>query len=136
MFRGREVGRHWHQLRDDRGSAVVEFTLVMPLLLLVMLGVLQLTLAQHVRSTLISAAAEGARVAAMMNSDLDAGIERTQTLLRANMAGAAVQSVTAQRHIREGLPVVTVDVVADLPLIGFFGPTQMSFTGTALDEQW
>jgi Flp pilus assembly protein TadG len=136
VFRVRDLRWLRHRLRDERGSAVVEFTLVMPLLMIVMLGVLQLTLAQHVRSTLISAAAEGARVAAMMNSDLDAGVQRTEDLLRANMAGAAVQSVTAERQIREGLPVVTVDVVADLPLIGFFGPTQLYFTGTALDEQW
>ena len=49
------------RLREDRGSAVVEFALVTPLLLLVALAVLQVTLALHVRSTLTAAAAEGAR---------------------------------------------------------------------------
>lgn len=124
------------RLRSDRGSAVVEFTLVVPLALIVMLGVLQLALAMHVRSTIISAAAEGARIAAMMGADLPAGEERTWEILMSNMAGAAVTDVRAQRVNHEGLNIITVDVTADLPLIGFFGPTQMEFTGSALDERW
>lgn len=122
--------------QEERGSAVVEFTLVMPLVLIVMLGVLQLALAMHIRSTLISAAAEGARIAAMMGTDLAAGVERTEEILMNNMAGAAVTDVTAQRATRDGFHIITVDVTADLPLIGFFGPTRMQFTGTAMDEQW
>jgi Flp pilus assembly protein TadG len=124
------------RLRSDRGSAVVEFTLVAPLALIVMLAVLQLALAMHVRSTIITAAAEGARIAAMMDADLAAGEERTREILANNMAGAAVTDVRAQRSNHQGLSIITVDVTADLPLIGFFGPTKMEFTGSALDERW
>lgn len=123
-------------LREDRGSAVVEFALVMPLALIIMLAVLQLALAMHIRSTAISAAAEGARIAAMLGSDLQAGTERTSAILASTMAGAAVRDVTAQRTTKDGLPLITVDVTTDLPLIGFFGPTTVAFTGTALDERW
>ena len=122
--------------RAERGSAVVEFTLVMPLALIIMLAVLQLALAMHVRSTVIAAAAEGARVAAMLGSDLTAGTERTRSILATTMAGTAVRDVTANRTVRDGLPAITVDVTTELPLIGFFGPTTIAFTGTALDEQW
>jgi hypothetical protein len=45
--------------RGDGGSAVVEFVVVVPLLLLLVLGVLQVGLALHVRATVTAAAAEG-----------------------------------------------------------------------------
>ena len=60
--------RRW--IKGDRGSAVVEFALVTPLLLLVALAVLQITLALHVRSTLTAAAAEGARAGALAYAGL------------------------------------------------------------------
>ena len=50
--------------RADDGSAVVEFVLVSVLVLVLLLGVVQVALALHVRSLAIDAAAEGARVAA------------------------------------------------------------------------
>ncbi|MDQ2661335.1 MAG: pilus assembly protein, partial [Actinomycetota bacterium] len=50
--------------RDERGSAVAEFTLVGILLTVLALAVVQLALALHVRNTMLDAAAEGARYAA------------------------------------------------------------------------
>src|SRR5699024_8700584 len=49
------------RLNDERGSAVVEFVLVSVLVVTLLLGVLQLTLALHVRNTVVDAAGEGAR---------------------------------------------------------------------------
>ena len=48
----------------------MEFALVAPLLMLVALAVLQLMLAVHVRTVITSAAIEGARVGALVGSDL------------------------------------------------------------------
>jgi Flp pilus assembly protein TadG len=121
---------------NARGSATVEFALVTPLLLVVMLGVLQVALALHVRSTAIAAAAEGARMAAMLGSDPDLGVERTEQVLRENIAGTGVRTVTARRAVHEGLQVLSVEVVMDLPLIGFLGPTEMRVRAHALDETW
>lgn len=121
--------------RGERGSAAVDFVLVGPLLLLVALGVLQLTLALYVRTTITSAAAEGARAAALSGANLDAGSRRTRTLLGQTMAGDAVRKVSAQREVRDGLLVVTVDVEADLPLVGLLGPTVMRIDGHALAER-
>ena len=121
--------------RGERGSAAVDFVLVGPLLLLVALGVLQLTLALYVRTTVTAAAAEGARAAALSGADLDAGSRRTRMLLGQTMAGAAVRSVTAQRDVRDGLLVVTVDVEANLPLVGLLGPTVLRIDGHALAER-
>ena len=69
------------RLRGDRGSAVVEFALVTPLLLLVALAVLQVTLALHVRSTLTAAAAEGARAGALAGAGLGVAESRTRDVL-------------------------------------------------------
>ena len=121
--------------RGERGSAAVDFVLVGPLLLLVALGVLQLTLALYVRTTITSAAAEGARAAALSGANLDAGSRRTRTLLGQTMAGDAVRKVSAQREVRDGLLVVTVDVEANLPLVGLLGPRVMRIDGHALAER-
>jgi Flp pilus assembly protein TadG len=120
--------------RDERGNATAEFALVAPLMLLVAIGVLQLTMALHVRATMTAAAAEGARIAALTDSDLAAGERRTRSILQGNVAGTAVRQIEATREVIEGMPVVTMQVSADLPLIGFFGPTQMRITASALDE--
>ena len=47
----------------ERGAAVVDFVLVLLVLLPLVIGILQLALVLHVRNTLASAAAEGARLA-------------------------------------------------------------------------
>ena len=52
-------------LRDEEGSAVAEFSLVGVLLTALLLAVVQLALALHVRNTVLDAAAEGARYAAL-----------------------------------------------------------------------
>ena len=49
---------------SERGAAVVDVVLVLLVLLPLVIGILQLALVLHVRNTLASAAAEGARHAA------------------------------------------------------------------------
>ena len=50
--------------RDERGAAVVDVVLVLVVLVPLVLGVVQVALVMHVRNTLASAAAEGARYGA------------------------------------------------------------------------
>lgn len=125
---------HPRAVRDDRGSAVVEFALVAPLILLLALGVLQIALALHVRATLVAAAAEGARAAALAGSDPAAGVRRTRALLEQNIAGGVVRRVTASRTVVDGLPVVAVRVEGVLPLVGLLGPVVLTVDGHALRE--
>ena len=128
--------RRWRQalLREDRGSAVVEFVLVTPLVLLVALGVLQVVLFLHVRTTLVAAAAEGARIAALHGGTLQAGERRTRTVLADALAGEVVETVRAQRRTEDGLPVVAVTVTARIPLLGLLGPSGLSVRGHAVVE--
>lgn len=108
-------------LRADRGSAPVEFVLVGTLLTLVALSVLQLALALHVRSTLIDAAAEGARHAALADSSLPAGVERTRELITTAVGERYAANVDAGLSRVGEHPVVVVTVRAPLPLIGLIG---------------
>ncbi len=123
------------RLRSDRGSAVVEFALVAPLLLLVALAVLQVTLALHVRATLTAAAAEGARAGALAGSGLRVAETRTRDVLADALGGDAAQDVVAERSRLGGVEVVRVRITARLPLLGTLGPTALSIEGHAMAER-
>jgi Flp pilus assembly protein TadG len=120
--------------RSETGNASVEFALVAPLLMLIALAVLQLMLAIHVRTVMTSAAIEGARVGALIGSNLDQAEQRTRAVLAANIAGAAVSEVTATETSVGETPMIAVTVAAELPLLGLYGPTTMTLTGHAFKE--
>lgn len=136
MIRARSVGGATRQAwRDERGSAVVDFALVGGLVTLVFAGVLQLTLAQHVRNTLVDCAAEGARYAALADRTPEDGIERTRLLIDGALSSAYAQDVTARRTVVDSLDVVEVRVVAPLPVAGLLGPAgSLTVAGHALVE--
>ena len=83
----------------------VEFVLVGVLLTLVTLSVLQVAFALHIRTTLIDAAAEGARFAALADSSLPAGIERSRELITAALGESYAQSISAGTGAFGGHPV-------------------------------
>lgn len=108
--------------------------MVLPLVLLIGFAVFQLALTMFVRATITSAAAEGARVAALSGSSTTAGTQRTRNILDQTIAGGVVQRVTTRRETVNGLATMTVNVDARLPLIGLLGPTQMRLAGHAVRE--
>lgn len=108
-------------MRDDRGSAVAEFTLVGVLLTVLALAVVQLALALHVRNTLLDAAAEGARFAALAGSSVSDGTARTRDLISAAISAEYARDVRAGTTSVAGVPVVEVTVTATLPVIGLLG---------------
>jgi Flp pilus assembly protein TadG len=59
------VPRRW---RDDAGGAAVEFGLLLPVVVLLLFGIIEMGRAWNVRQTLTDAAREGARVAAVSNN--------------------------------------------------------------------
>ena len=118
----------------DTGSAVVEFAIVVPMLMLLVLAVVQVALALYVRTTLVSAAAEGARVAAVSGGDPAVAAARVRTALSSSLAEGVVESVTARRSAARGIPTIDVAVTARLPLVGLLGPTTLVVHGHALVE--
>lgn len=121
--------------RTDQGSAVVDFVLVLVVLVPLFLGILQVALVLHVRNTLTSAASEGARYAATVDQPLEAGVERTRAQITGAVAGRFAQDVSATLTVRDGVPVVRVDVVAEVPPLGVWGPgVRLAVAGNAVEE--
>jgi len=124
------------RIRDDRGSAIVEFTLVSVLLTVLFLALLQLGLALHVRNTLTASAAEGARYAANADRSPEQGAEVTRTLIRDSLADSFASGVTSGQETVGGVPTVFVQVEATLPVVGLLGPPRgIRVRGHALDEE-
>lgn len=125
-----------NHFRRDHGSALVEFVLVAPLMIALVIALLQFALALHVRATLTSAAAEGARAASLAGADAEAGVRRTQLLLDDTVAEGVVRQIRAQPSRVGPVDVMVVRIDADLPLVGLLGPAVMSVEGRALVEGW
>ena len=122
--------------RGQRGSAVVDFVLVVVVLLPLFLGILQVGLVLHVRNTLTAAASEGARYAATADRPLEAGVARTREQISGAVAGRFARDVTARAVEVAGAPGVEVDVVAEVPPLGLWGPpVRLTASGHAVEEQ-
>jgi Flp pilus assembly protein TadG len=106
---------------DDRGSAVTEFVLVGALLTVLTLAVLQLGLALHVRNTVLDAAAEGARFAALAENTPADGVARCRALITAAIGAGYADDVRTSPGTWRGHPAVTVTVRTTLPVIGLIG---------------
>lgn len=121
--------------RDERGSAVAEFTLVGVLLTVLALAVVQLALALHVRNTVLDAAAEGARHAALAGSAPADGVERARELIGAAISSDYADDVTARLATVGGVPTVEITVRATMPVIGLLGVERaMEVSGHAAVE--
>jgi len=110
------------RLRDDRGSAPVEFVLVGVLLTFLALGVLQLALALHIRNTVLDAAAEGARYGALADNEPADAVPRTVDLISTAVGRGYATDVTVREGEGMGVPAVIVTVRTTLPLAGLLGP--------------
>lgn len=126
--------RDVRSLRDDRGSAVAEFTMVVGLLTLVVLSVMQLALGLHVRNVLQDAAAEGARYGALAGSSPAAGVDRAQALIETAIGSDYAQTITASTTTVAGHPALRLTVQAPLPVLGLIGPTTLEVQGSAALE--
>ncbi len=121
---------------DDRGAAVVDFVLVLLVLLPLVLGILQLALVLHVRNTLASAAAEGARHAAVAGSSAPAGRAKVEELIDSALSPGLVRSVTVRPTAVGGAPGYEVVVEADVGVLGMGGPgVHIRVEGHAVAEQ-
>jgi Flp pilus assembly protein TadG len=112
----------WRSRADsEAGSAVAEFVMVVPLLTVLTLAVLQLGLAMHVRNTVLDAAAEGARYAALADNGLAEGQARTRDLITAAVGPAFATDIRAGYGQFAGHASTEMRVVAPLPVLGLLG---------------
>lgn len=122
--------------RGQRGAAVVDFVLVLVVLVPLFLGILQVALVLFVRNTLTAAASEGARYAATIDRPVSAGASETRRQIGDALAGRFARAVTARSVSLDGAPAVEVDVVAEVPPLGLWGPAvTVHAAGHAIEEQ-
>ena len=126
----------WTPLRafdgDERGSEVVSTVLVQGLVVLVMLLLVQVAFASHVRTMSVSAASEGARRGGLLGGDEDEAAERTGELLD-SLVGAS-REISVTRESDAGTDILVVTVRTRLPLVGGLGPRWLTVHGRSLVE--
>jgi Flp pilus assembly protein TadG len=121
--------------RDQQGSAVVDFVLVMLILVPLFLGILQVALVLHVRNTLTAAAAEGARYGATLDHTPQHGAYRTRQQIADTVSGRFAQRVSGSYATVSGVTTVVVTVRADVPPLGLWGPSvHLAVDGHAIAE--
>ena len=120
--------------RHERGSATVEFALVLPLALALLLALVQIGILARDRMVLEHAARAGAREAAVT---LDPGRVRAAVLEAGPTLGEATD-VTVARTGSVG-DAVSVRVVSDrsirVPLVGWLFPRSVEMTAVATMRQ-
>lgn len=113
---------------DERGAAAVEFALVLPVLIILLLGMVEFARVFNVQISLSNAAREGARTMAIENDATiarDAAVSAAPSVVPAVSAG---QITVAPAPCAAGDTVtVTIQYSVDL-LTGFFG-AEIPLTG-------
>lgn len=102
---------------DDRGAALVEFALLLPLLLLLVFGVIEFGRGYHTKTTLTHAAREGVRVAALDSGDPVATVRNAAP----NLDSGSIDVTVTPNPCTAGQPVtvrVEYDHDYDIPLFG------------------
>lgn len=130
-------------LKCERGSEPVSFALVVPLVMFLVLGVLQLALSMWVKTTLIDAASAGAHAAAVVGAPPEVAEETVREVLASTVGRDYVQNVEVSRvnlttvsNQFGSAPVdaLQVSVSAPLPVLGFFGFGSFQVVGHAAVE--
>ena len=94
--------------RASAAQALVEFALVLPLLVVLSLGLVQVVLYAHARDVLLSSVQEGARLAAEDGRLLDDGYARAETLLSAGL-GTSLDALQLAASLDEDVVAVRAD---------------------------
>lgn len=113
--------RRLPSLADERGSSPVEFVLVGALLTALTLAVLQVAFAIYVRNVVHDAAVEGAHYAALADTGLDEGIERTRAVIGRAIGPGYAEDVAIGQDSTLGHASVVVRVRTTLPVLGLVG---------------
>lgn len=86
---GARSSRRRSRLASERGAALLETAITMPLILLVMVGIFEFGRAYQTYQVVTNAAREGARVAVLPNTTVEDVQSRVRAYLRAGQLGSA-----------------------------------------------
>lgn len=114
---------------------MVDFVLVLLLLVPLLGGVLQVALTLHVRNTLASAAAEGARHAALQGSSPEQGEAKILAQVATALPGGITPEVDVHPAVVAGSYGYEAVVEASVPVLGLGGPAlKVRVSGHAVAE--
>ncbi|SEP17785.1 TadE/TadG family type IV pilus assembly protein [Trujillonella endophytica] len=122
------------RIRDERGASAVEFALLLPILLLLVLGIVEFGRGFQVSGTLSAAAREGVRVMALQNDPAAAraAVRSAAGTLDPALTDVQITITPATCPVGTGTATVRLTIAYDLPLMtGLFGTT-VGLTGTGV----
>jgi Flp pilus assembly protein TadG len=123
------------RLNDERGASAVEFAMILPLLILLVLGIAEFGRAFQVQGTLSAAAREGVRLMALQNDPAAAraAVRNAATSLDPGVTDAQIAITPATcPTLDAGTTSVRLTVRYPMPyLTGFFG-NSVTLTGTGV----
>jgi Flp pilus assembly protein TadG len=121
--------------RAERGATAVEFALIVPLLIVLVLGIVEFGHAFQVQGTLSAAAREGVRLMALQNDPAAAraAVRNAATSLKPGITDAQIVISPASCPVLNGGSTsVRLTITYPMPyLTGFFG-TGLNLTGTGV----
>ena len=121
-------------LKKKRGQAIVEFALILPVFILILLGIMEFGLVFHQYLVVTAASREGARVAALGGSDAET-LTMVNTSAVSINAGQLTTTITPANRVK-GQTVsvqVTNPVAIRAPLIAqVFPQNPFPVTGTTI----
>lgn len=103
-----------HDWKDERGQAVAEFAMIVPIFLLLVFAIVDFGMGFHAWITVTNAAREGARLGAVGGSSIEISDEVYATSATLDAAQLSVIVTNAEGNPGES---VTVDVTYDYQLI-------------------
>ncbi|MEH6623317.1 MAG: TadE family protein [Dietzia maris] len=116
----------------DRGAAAVEFALLLPILLLLVLGILEFGRAYHVQTTLSNAARDGVRVMALQDSVTAAvaAVETSASPLDLSDADVTITPTAGCSSALTGAGLASVTIEYPFSLVsGFLPIDDLTLTG-------
>ena len=122
-----------NRLRNERGATAVEFALIVPLLILLVLGIAEFGRAFQVQGTLSAAAREGVRIMALQNDEAAAKAAVRNATPSLNPAITNLQIDVTPKScptVNPGSTTVKLTIKYSMPyMTGFFG-SGVTLTGT------
>ncbi|MGY1811056.1 TadE/TadG family type IV pilus assembly protein [Blastococcus sp. SYSU D00669] len=122
------------RLREERGASAVEFALIAPLLVLLVIGIVEFGHAFQVHGQLSAAAREGVRAMALQNDPAAAraAVRNATSTLDPAVTDAQISITPAACPLTGGSTTVRLSIDYDMPfLTGFFG-AGIDLTGTGV----
>jgi len=123
------------RLNSSRGSSIIGFVLVVPLVITVFIAVSQLVMFVADKSTVTSAALAGARDASAADASLAQGIYTAQQILASKEYLSNSAKISASRQTYSGVDFVRMSVECELKVIWLNKVIHITSTSRSLDER-